>query len=420
MISPVEVLTADITGLGSNMTIQLLSEWQLGRIRDTLSYVKKRSPFYSKHLAEIDESQIRTFTNIENIPFTTQQNIIDSSSDFLCVPNKEVSRIRTFMTSGSTAKAKRIYFTGNDIERTVSFFAHGMTTMVSSGEKVVIMMSDGKPGSIADLLQKGLDRVGVSSKIHGNIADVETAASDASKAQCIVGMPSEINYLCVTHPSLRPTSVLLSADYAPESIINKIQKNWHCKVFTHYGMTETCYGCAVQCTEESGHHIRHEDMFLEIIDPADGSPVPAGCEGEIVITVFANEAMPLIRYRTGDIGSIVVDKCTCGSVLPRLSKVKGRLNNIIEISSGISISIEQLDEIICGIDTVRTYNAELDLHSNKKTLSLIIDSYGGLDREKIIQHIRESIPEEITIEVNFETLAPSQWTRKRHIKIIQQ
>ena len=417
MISPVEKLTTERTGLGGNMTIQSLSEWQLGRIRHALSYVKKRSSFYSKHLADIDESQIRTFTNIENIPFTTQQNIIDSSSGFLCVPNKEIARIRTFMTSGSTAKAKRIYFTDNDIERTVSFFAHGMTTMVSRGERVVIMMSDGKPGSIADLLQKGLERMGVPSKIHGNITDVETAASDASEVQCIVGMPSEINYLCVTYPSLRPTSVLLSADYAPRSIINKIRKNWHCKVFTHYGMTETCYGCAVQCTEESGHHIRHEDLYLEIIDPVDGSPMSAGCEGEIGITVFANEAMPLIRYRTGDIGSIVMDKCTCGGILPRLSKVKGRLNNIIEISSGINISIEQLDEIIYRIDSVRTYNAELDLHSNKKTLSLIIDSYGGLDREKIIQHIRKSIPEGITTEVNFETLAPSQWTRKRHLKI---
>ena len=399
------------------MTIQSLSEWQLGRIRDTLSYVKKRSPFYSERLANIDESQIQTFADVERIPFTRQQDIIEYSSDFLCVPNKEVSRIRTFMTSGSTTKAKRIYFTDNDIERTVSFFAHGMTTMVSSGEKVLIMMSDGKPGSIADLLQKGLERIGVSSKIHGNITDVETAASDASEVQCIVGMPSEINYLCVTHPSLRPTSVLLSADYAPESIINKIRKNWHCKVLTHYGMTETCYGCAVQCTEGSGHHIRHEDMFLEIINPADGSPVVAGSEGEIVITVFANEAMPLIRYRTGDIGSIVIDKCTCGGVLPRLSKVKGRINNIIEISSGINISIEQLDEIIFGINTVRTYNAELDLHFDKKTLSLIIDSYGDLSTQEIIQHIRSSIAEEITIENNFETLAPSAWTRKRHLKI---
>lgn len=418
MISPVERLTADITGLGNNMTIQSLSEWQLGRIRDTLSYVKKRSPFYSKHLAEIDGSKIQTYADIEPIPFTTQQDIIDHSSDFLCVPNKEIARIRTFMTSGSTAKAKRIYFTDNDIERTVSFFAHGMTTMVSSGESVVIMMSDGKPGSIADLLQKGLKSKGNPSKVHGNITDVETAASDASEVQCIVGMPSEINYLCVTHPSLRLASVLLSADYAPESIINKIRKNWHCKVFTHYGMTETCYGCAVQCTEGAGHHIRHEDMYLEIIDPADGSPVPAGCEGEIVITVFANQAMPLIRYRTGDIGSIVMDKCICGGILPRLSKVKGRLNNIIEISSGINISIEQLDEIIYGIDSVRTYNAELELHPEKKTLSLIIDSDGDLSTQEIINRIRQIVPDEITIEVNFETLAPSAWTRKRYLKII--
>ena len=417
MISPVERLTADITGLGSNMTIQSLSEWQLRRIRDTLSHVKKRSPFYSKYLVDIDESQIQSLADIKRIPFTTQQDIIDQSSGFVCVPDKEIARIRTFMTSGSTAKAKRIYFTDNDITRTVSFFAHGMTTMVSSGEKVLIMMSDGKPGSIADLLQKGLDRVGVSSKIHGNIADVETAASDASEVQCIVGMPSEINYLCVTHPSLRPASVLLSADYAPESIINKIKKNWRCKVFTHYGMTETCYGCAVQCTEGSGHHIRHEDMFLEIIDPVDGSSIPIGCEGEIVLTVFANQAMPLIRYRTGDIGSIVIDKCICGGILPRLSKVKGRLNNIIKISEGQNISIEQLDEIIYGIDTVRTYNAELELHPDKKTLSLVIDSYGSLDIEDIIQNIRQVVPDEITIEVNFETLPPSAWTRKRHLKI---
>ena len=415
MISRIELLTAQKTELNRDITPHLLLDWQMERIRETISYAKKRSMFYGKRLAAVSESEIRSYKDMASVPFTTQQDVVMSSNDFICVPEKDIARIRTFKTSGTTDDVKRIYFTEKDIERTVSFFAHGMSAIASCKERVLIMMSDERPGSIADLLRKALDRAGIASKIHGHISDAEAAAADAANAECIVGTPSEINFLCVTYPMLRPNSVLLSADYVPASIIAKIKRIWGCKVFTHYGMTETCYGCAVQCSEGSAHHIRHEDMFLEIVDPIDGSQLPPGESGEIVMTVFANEAMPLIRYRTGDIAAIETGTCVCKGILPRLSAVKGRVVNTVRIPGGSSISIEHLDEIMYGIEQLRTYTAEIKRGEKNCAVFLTVDTNGRGHKEEIISRLREYVPRELDIRVNFDAIHPSKGIKKQFI-----
>jgi len=415
MTSPIELLTAQKTELNRDMTPHALLDWQMERVREAMSYAKEKSVFYGKRLAAVSESEIRSYQDMASVPFTTQQDVVTSSSDFICVSEKDIARIRTFKTSGTTAEVKRICFTEKDIERTVSFFAHGMSAIASRKERVLIMMSDKRPGSIADLLSKALARIGIASEIHGHIADVEAAASAAANAECIVGTPSEINFLCVTYPMLRPNSVLLSADYVPVSVIAKIKKIWGCKVFTHYGMTETCYGCAVQCCEGSAHHIRHEDMFLEIVDPIDGRQLPPGEPGEIVITVFANEAMPLIRYRTGDIAAIEAGVCVCKGVLPRLSAVKGRVVNTVRIPGGSSVSVEQMDEIMYGIEQLRTYTAEIKRGEKNCAVFLTVDTNGRGCKEEIISKLREYVPRELEIRVNLDAVHPSKGIKKQFI-----
>ncbi|MBQ7618398.1 MAG: phenylacetate--CoA ligase family protein, partial [Desulfovibrio sp.] len=119
--------------------------------------------------------------------------------------------------------------------------------------------------------------------------------------------------------------VLSSADYLDPQLAQKIQTKWHCQLLNHYGLTEVCFGCAVECPAHHGMHLRALDLRLEIIDPQSKQPVPMGQVGEIVITTLRHTAMPLIRYRTGDIASLLPGPCACGSPLPRLGEVLGRL-----------------------------------------------------------------------------------------------
>lgn len=321
-----------------------LASYQARMLAQAVARAKQLSPFYAEHLSGFSGSE-----PIFKLPTIDGDTIEKQGLRMLSVPLGDISRIRTIRTSGSTGEPKRIYFSEADQERTVDFFARGMRPLVSPGSTCAVMLSNDTPGSIADLLRRGLKKIGVETVIHGGVRDL-SAVSAVNGAQCVVGVPSEIFWLCRHAPQLRPETVLLSADFIADSVVRAIGEAWGCRVFTHYGLTETCYGLAVQCGELEGQHIRHGDYIVEIIDPDTGAPLPPGREGEIVITGLRNEAMPLIRYRTGDVGSIIEGTCDCGGRLPRLGKVRGRLANLRQ-----RVNIHMLDEVMYSLPGLYGY-----------------------------------------------------------------
>ena len=87
----------------------------------------------------------------------------------------------------------------------------------------------------------------------------------------------------------------------PEAIGRVLEERWGCRVYNHYGTTEMGLGGGVQCSARRGYHFREADLFVEIVEPRSGEPVPEGVTGEIVFTTLTRTGMPLIRYRTGDL-----------------------------------------------------------------------------------------------------------------------
>jgi phenylacetate-coenzyme A ligase PaaK-like adenylate-forming protein len=305
--------------------------------RESFARACSLSPYWREHAAEPPS-------------FTDADTIIREGNRMLCVGAGDVARIRTVPTSGTSGAGKRISFTEGDMERTVEFFAKGMRPLVRDGETCAILMGNEAPGGVAKLLQSGLEKIGVTGNIIGNVSGPETAER-CRGAACLVGVPAEVFWLCRSFPALRPRTVLLSADYVPESVVRAIEAEWGAAVYTHYGLTETCYGLAVQCCCREGMHIR-DDFIVEIIDPDTGEPLPDGVDGEIVLTSLRLEAMPLVRYRTGDVGSLITKPCKCGSRRPRLGRVKGRLANLRQ-----PLNIHCLDELVYGLPGVYAYEA---------------------------------------------------------------
>lgn len=127
-----------------------------------------------------------------------------------------------------------------------------------------------------------------------------------------------------TNAPIKLTSVLLSADYVPEDAVAIIRQAFQCHVYEHYGMTEMGLGCAVDCGEGGGYHIRELDLYLEIIDPQTGEVIRDDRPGEIVFTTLTRKGMPFIRYRTGDRSRWILQQCPCGSILKKLGKVESR------------------------------------------------------------------------------------------------
>ena len=258
-----------------------LEKYQREKLRKTVEYAKGNSSFYSRLYEHCNTD------DFESLPFTTPEDLRNFGEEMVCVRASEVSRIVTLHTSGTTGSPKRIYFTAEDQELTVDYFANGMQFMVEKGDKALILFPHASEGSIGLLLKTALERTGV-----------EVSFEPQGHIDCAIG--------------------------APEYIAERISQNWGSRIFEHYGMTEMGLGCAVACGQGAGYHVRENDIYIEITDPETGRPVSDGQWGEIVFTTLTRKAMPFIRYRTGDISRWITEECACGSVLKRIDRVKNR------------------------------------------------------------------------------------------------
>jgi len=204
------------------------------------------------------------------------------------------------------------------------------------------------PDGVSDILRRAVNDIGVEAVMVNGIYDIEKAAKEGEGAQCYCGMPIQLYRLCKKAPHLKPKSLLLSADYIPQVVVENFKKIWGCDVYPHYGMTEMGLGFAVDCPHHNGMHMRNADIYLEIINPDTGEILPDGETGELVFTTIRREAMPLIRYRTGDIGRMVKnDKvCGCGNTMPMLEVVygRGRDNVLTDGTNGFGVHI--MEEIL--------------------------------------------------------------------------
>ncbi|MCT4507590.1 MAG: AMP-binding protein [Tepidibacter sp.] len=398
-----------------NITLEDLRKYQLDSLRRVMDYAKKNSLFYKNLLKNINPYEINSFDDFSKIPFTLPEDLRNRSQDFLCVPQHMISRIVTLKTSGTTGKQKRVFFTKNDLEKTIDFFYNGIQYLASKGDCVLILMPGQSYGSIGYLLKKALEKLSCEAIVLGTVKNSFEVLElmKNKKIDCIIGIPIQILNLAKVkmnnkqYENISLKSILLSADYVPNTIKEATGKAFNCKVFTHYGMTEMGFGGGVECEDLSGYHMREADFYFEIINPVSREVMPLGDTGEVVFTTLAREGMPLIRYRTGDYTKFISEPCKCSDVLPRMDYVTGRIEDKIKVED-LTISIEQLDEAMFRIEelvdykAVITENNTLEIYTkslnqnklvNKKDIEKALYSSniaGILDKEKLyLKHCGE-------------------------------
>lgn len=297
----------------------------------------RRSAFYGPRLAGLDPDAL-TADDLPRLPFTTPADL-RRWEDFLCVSLGAVQRMVTLRTSGTTGAPKRLAFTRGDLDRTREFFAVGMRQLIRSGERLAVLLPGAdRPDGVADVMRQAL---APAVDVRTPPADLLAGASGpwaaaeglarwlgAQRAHALIAMPGQLAALLHRFsqggpPGLR--GVLSSAEPLDPVLRHLLRTVWQCEVLDHYGLTETAYGGAVECPAHNGCHLRSLDLLVEIVDPCGTDVLPLGEEGEIVLTTLQREAMPLIRYRTGDVACLLPGPCACGSPLPRLGHVRGRL-----------------------------------------------------------------------------------------------
>lgn len=363
-----------------------LEKWQLQKLSEVIALAGERSPFYQKRYKGL--SLRKNFSDFENYPFIDEAILRSQGGKLLCTSQKEIARVVTLTTSGTGCQPKRLFFTQNDRELTIDFFANGMEELTEEGEAVAVCLPVKAPDCVGDLLIQGLERKGRKGIGIGMIENLREAVIQitAAQAKTAVGAPVQLLGL-MEHARFQGIplplkKVLTSTEKLPEEVCARL-KGFGLQVFEHFGMTECGLGAALDCHAHQGMHIRENDLYMEITDEA-GKPVPDGSFGELTVTTLTREGMPLIRYRTGDEARILPGQCSCKSILRRL-EVKGRKKEPVFFGK----TIHELDEILFSYRPIIDYRVKRQ--ENRGTVTLY---FFEAPKEAVRNQLEESIGRE--------------------------
>ena len=368
-----------------------IPEYQLKKLCDTLKTAQNGTYYRGLYPEKIADTAM-----IENLPMIDAKTLQENGSGLVCVTQSDISRIVTLFTSGSTGQPKRVYFTQDDQELTLDYFANGLAGVVAPGGAMAILLPCESPGGVGDLIAQALERIPVKPVRHGPVGSLIDCAAelDNNNTNSIVGAPVQVlalaRYCEARGINLNITSVLLCTDSIPRTVRREIGRIWKCEVYEHYGTTEMGLGGAIDCDAHDGYHIRENDLLFEIVDES-GKPLPDGSPGEIVFTTLTRRGMPLIRYKTGDISKIIPGKCKCGSLVKRVAPISGRLGGGVTMECGTRLLINDFDETLLGIKEVCDFRLTASPESN--ILKIDIDtqqSLGHVSSDEIEDVLRGS------------------------------
>jgi len=346
---------------------------QLPGLRETVRRASAGSRFYSARLGKLSEADLHSLEDLHRFPFTTARDLRRNPYSFLCASQGNISRVVTLGTSGTSGQPKRVFFTAEDLESTIDFFRQGMSILAKRGDRVLILLPGERPGSVGDLLREALRRIGAEGIVHGPVNDVPGTLERMAREHIgvLVGTPTQVLSLGrQSDGKSAPRSILLSTDHVPKAIVEALRHIWNCEVFTHYGMTEMGYGGGVECSAHRGYHMREADLCFEIVHPETGRPVPDGVTGEVVFTTLTRMGMPLIRYRTGDLGRFLPDACPCGTVLKTMDRIEGRIDGRVPIAGGSVLTIAELDEALFPMEGLLDFEASISREDNRDRLHI--------------------------------------------------
>ena len=355
--SALDKYICELEGLPA-LSREALEALQLRRLNELLSREKARGGFYRGLPAGVG-----SLAELSALPFTTAEELSATAPGLLLTSQAEVERIISGVTSGTTGPAKRVFYTRRDLEHTVGFFAAGISEFTSPGDSVLIAMPFSGPDGLGELICRAVASLGANpvragvGRSLGELAGLTRRFSPAAYIGMSVPLLGLLRYMGRSSLS----RALVSGDACPEGVCAGIERLLGTRLFPHYGSREMCLGGAVTCAAHSGMHIRENHILVEIVDE-NGRVLPDGERGELVITTLDMEAMPLIRYRTGDVARIVPGPCACGCVCRRLERVS-RAEDVME----------RLDSALFRLPGLVDYRASLGPDG-----ALLLDAVGSV------------------------------------------
>jgi len=341
-----------------------LKKVQSERLVKLVNYIYANCPVYKKKIddADITPGDIKSIDDIKKLPFTTKIDMRDNYPYGLFSANqKDVKEIH--VSSGTTGNPTLVGYTKDDIKLWGTVIARSLCCAGAvPGDTIQIAygygLFTGGLGFHYGALELGLRVIPTSS---GQTERQLKIMRDFSP-KILACTPSYALYMADEAKTLGidPTKSswkigIFGAEPWSEAMRNDIEKTWNMLATDVYGLSEIIGpGVAQECHHKNGLHVFSDVFFPEIINPDTGEEVEDGQSGELVITTLTKQAIPLIRYRTRDVVSITHEKCECGRTSPRISKIKGRTDDMIVVR-GINVFPSQIEHVLLGIDGTQPY-----------------------------------------------------------------
>ena len=352
----------------SKEKIQFLQEKKL---QELLVYLNAHSPFYKRLFSEkkINIAEIRSLSDMAKLPTTNKEDLQKHNDDFLCVPKDAIAEYTS--TSGTLGNPVVISLTENDMLRLAYNEYQSFVTAGATHKDIFqLMLTLDRQFMAGIAYHSGLRKLGAGIiRIGPGVPSLQWETIIKLQPTAIIAVPSFIlkliDYAKNTGIDINKTSVkkaicigenIRNQDFSLSVLGRKITESWNIQLYSTYASTEM-QTAFTECSEGCGGHHQPDLLIVELLNE-NGEQVKAGEYGEVTITTLGVEAMPLLRYRTGDISKYIDEPCACGRNTLRLSPIYGRKRQMIKFK-GTTLYPPALFELLNEMKEVQDFVVEV-------------------------------------------------------------
>mgnify|MGYP000053645884 CR=1 FL=1 len=409
------------------MSREQMHDLQSKRLRKLVSTVYHNTPFYRRKMQEMDitPDDIRSIDDIVKLPFTTKQDLRDNYPFGLqAVPTSEIVRIHA--SSGTTGNPTIVGYTRHDLEIWQESIARCLTAYGITRNDIFSV------GYGYGLFTGGLGAHYGAEYVGATVIPTSTGNTEKHvrliRDLGITGIactPSYALYLAETiekmgiDPQMLKLRVgMFGAEPWTENMRKEIESRLHLSAYNCYGLSEIMGpGVAYECGCKNGSHIAEDHFYPEIIHPETGEVLPLGQEGELVLTTLTKTGMPLLRYRTKDLTTLMPGTCECGRTSVRFTRILGRSDDML-IIRGINVFPSQVENVILEMpEFAPRYMLVVDRKNNMDMLEVQVelrpdnfsDDLGGMLALK--KHLAERLKSVLSISAEVKLVEPNSLPR---------
>ena len=364
------------------MPIEKIKALQDELLPKQVRYVWDNVPYYRKKMEDkgVTPDDIKSAADLYKLPFLSKADLKAAYPyGLLAVPLKDCVRIQS--TSGTTGKRVVAFYTQGDLDIWEDCTARAIVAAGGTADDVCQVsygygLFTGGPGLDGGSHKVGCLTIPTSS---GNTERQIMFIMDLS-ATILCCTPSYAAYIGETIKEMgyKPEDIplkigIFGAEAWSEEMRRDIEKTLGIKAYDIYGLTEISGpGVAFECSEQRGMHIQEDHFIAEIIDPDTGEVLPEGTQGELVFTALDKKAFPLIRYRTRDICTLTREKCSCGRTHVRMTKPKGRSDDML-IIRGVNVFPSQIETVLMNNGYAANYQIIVGRVNNTDTFEVKVE-----------------------------------------------